>query len=265
VADLYANFAYAKLSAGISATDTVLTVDDTSRFPSAANLAAGEFWATIEDPLTTGAFEIVRITGKTSNSLTVVRAQEGTAGVIHPTGVYIKSTLSAAVLRRARAAFVFTTATMPTTPVSAVLYVPGDFFFNETTGIVSVVKSDYTLQALGASVEGFQFSWIGTLAVAQGVTRIYLEQAYTFVSCRASLGLAPTGASAIVDVNKNGTTIYTTQTARPTIVDGGFTAVGNSPAVTSFAQGDYITVDIDQIGSTTAGSHLVVQLRLRAG
>jgi hypothetical protein len=48
-------------------------------------------------------------------------------------------------------------------------------------------------------------------------------------------------------------------------VDGGFTAVGNSPAVTSFAQGDYITVDIDQIGSTTAGSHLVVQLRLRAG
>lgn len=113
------------------------------------------------------------------------------------------------------------------------------------------------------SVEAFTFSITGTLATQTGKSRIYLEGNYTVETVRAAVGTAPTGSSLIVDVNKNGTTIYTTQSARPTISASANSANGNSPAVTTFALDDYMTVDLDQIGSTVAGADLTVTVRLR--
>jgi hypothetical protein len=103
------------------------------------------------------------------------------------------------------------------------------------------------------------FSYTGVLTVYTGTARLYNDSGRTLTisSVRASVGTAPTGASVIVDVNKNGTTIFTTQSARPTIAASGFTATG-TPAVTTWAAGDYLTVDIDQIGSTVAGADLTV-------
>lgn len=65
----------------------------------------------------------------------------------------------------------------------------------------------------------------------------------------------------IVDVNKNGTTIFTTQGNRPTVAISGFTSgkVSNMD-VTSLADGDYLTIDLDQIGSTVPGADLTVQV-----
>lgn len=113
------------------------------------------------------------------------------------------------------------------------------------------------------AIEAYPFSVNGALTVRTGTSRLYLEGNYTVETVRASVGTAPTGASIICDVNKNGTTIYSTQSARPTIAVSTNSANGNSPAITTFASGDYITVDIDQIGSTVAGSDLVVTIRLR--
>jgi hypothetical protein len=62
-----------------------------------------------------------------------------------------------------------------------------------------------------------------------------------------------------VDVNKNGTTIFTTQANRPTIAIGANTALG-TPDITALAQNDYLTFDVDQIGSTVAGANLTVQV-----
>lgn len=105
----------------------------------------------------------------------------------------------------------------------------------------------------------------GSLAgkVGVGVFRWYNDSnAYaTIRSVRATVGTAPTGASIIVDVNVGGTTIYTTQSSRPTIAASGTTsgkAIGHS--VYEVAPGGYVTVDIDQVGSTVAGADLVVQL-----
>jgi hypothetical protein len=105
------------------------------------------------------------------------------------------------------------------------------------------------------------FSSTGTLTVKTGAARYYLEATWAIVKVRASVGTAPTGAAVIVDVNKNGTTIFTTQANRPTIAVGANTATG-TPQVTALAAGDYLTVDIDQIGSTVAGSDLTVQVQL---
>lgn len=113
-----------------------------------------------------------------------------------------------------------------------------------------------------------QFLWMvqvftvpGTISTGVGRARFYCPGAATLSHVRASVGGAPTGSDIIVDVNKNGTTVFTNQTSRPKIFAGQTTAVG-TPAVTTIAQGDYITVDIDAVGSLFAGSDLTVQVEL---
>jgi len=63
-----------------------------------------------------------------------------------------------------------------------------------------------------------------------------------------------------VDVNLNGTTIFGTQANRPTIAISGTTNKTTGMSVTSWADGDYLTVDVDQVGSTAAGANLTVQI-----
>ena len=101
----------------------------------------------------------------------------------------------------------------------------------------------------------------GALTVTTGSQRLPIDGTYTIVGTRLMAGTAPTGAALIVDVNKNGTTIYTTQGNRPTIADGANAGgPGATPDVTTLAAGDYLTVDIDQIGSSVAGSDLTVSV-----
>lgn len=109
------------------------------------------------------------------------------------------------------------------------------------------------------------FAKEGTLATATGAFRWYNDtgRTLTFTSTRASVTTVPTGAAIIVDVNKDGTTIFTTQASRPTIAISGNTAQGAAPDVTTIANGSYLTVDIDQIGSTIAGSNLTVQIFMK--
>lgn len=100
----------------------------------------------------------------------------------------------------------------------------------------------------------------GTVAVGTGTTRFYnpFGRSMTLYKGFASVGTAPTGASLIVDINKNGTTIFTTQANRPTIAVSTFFDDTPAPDVTSWPAGDYLTFDVDQIGSTVAGADLVV-------
>lgn len=75
-------------------------------------------------------------------------------------------------------------------------------------------------------------------------------------------GVAPTGADLIVDVNKNGTTIFTTQANRPRILAGQFVSTVAVPNIMTLAPGDRLTVDIDQVGSTVAGSQITTDVVL---
>jgi len=85
----------------------------------------------------------------------------------------------------------------------------------------------------------------------------------TIKSVRAMVGTAPTGAAIILDIHKNGTTIFTTQANRPTIaIDGNDSGEVTNMDVTTLAKGDYLTLDVDQIGSTVAGKDLVVSLEM---
>lgn len=128
-------------------------------------------------------------------------------------------------------------------------------------------NTDGTLKASAVPhKQTLAYSDAGTLSTLVGTMRLYNDTTatWTILSVRASAGTAPTGASIIVDVNKNGTTIFTTQANRPTIAASANTSgkVTNMD-VTTVAAGDYITVDIDQVGSTVAGSDLVIQVEVQ--
>lgn len=104
----------------------------------------------------------------------------------------------------------------------------------------------------------------GTLIVLAGKSRFPFPVAATIVGVTAMVNSAPTGASVLIDVHKNGTTIFTTQGNRPTIAIGGFASGEAIPDVTAVAAGDYLTVDVDQVGSTVPGADLTVAVRYAA-
>jgi NO-binding membrane sensor protein with MHYT domain len=110
----------------------------------------------------------------------------------------------------------------------------------------------------GGSVAAFTIP--GALAVAVGSVRWYAPKSITITSVVVSVGTASLGASVIFDVNKNGTTIFTTQANRPTVAASAFTASTTGMSVTTLTTSDYITVDIDQIGTTYSGADAVVQI-----
>ena len=68
----------------------------------------------------------------------------------------------------------------------------------------------------------------------------------------------PTGADVIVDVHKDGTTIFTTQSNRPVITAGNTTGQSTTIEVATWADASYLTVHVDQIGSTLPGSNMTV-------
>ena len=110
----------------------------------------------------------------------------------------------------------------------------------------------------GAAAAPIVFSYSGVAATGSGTNRFPIVLPASIHGVVATAGTAPTGSSLIFDVNKNGTTIFTTQANRPLIsVSSNISSIA-VPDVTSVATNDYLTVDIDQIGSTIAGSDLVV-------
>jgi hypothetical protein len=103
-----------------------------------------------------------------------------------------------------------------------------------------------------------------TLTAATGTTRLYNDTgaAWTLQSIRATVETAPSGGSVVVDVNKNGTTVFTTQANRPTITTGNLTS-GKVTAinVTAVADGDYLTVDVDTATSPSANLTVTIVLQ----
>lgn len=115
----------------------------------------------------------------------------------------------------------------------------------------------YRFQAQFATLKGV------ALTTSTGTHRYYVTgpsgATFTIKAVWASVGTAPTGASILIDVHKNGTTIYTTQGNRPAITATNFSSGRDADMdVTSVAEADYLTVDVDQVGSTIAGADLVV-------
>lgn len=129
-------------------------------------------------------------------------------------------------------------------------------------GSSEATSVDYKLTRAREQLAVFSHSGIPT--VGAGTSRYRFPFPVEILGVTAAVNTAPTGASLILDVNKNGTTIFTNQVNRPTIAASAFaTTTEPTPNVTTIASGDYLTVDRDQIGSTVAGSDITVFIRYR--
>lgn len=141
--------------------------------------------------------------------------------------------------------------------------------------------------------EEFTLKSAGTLTTGAGKDRWEAPFDGQIIHARGVVGTAPTGATLITDILKNGTTIYSSLTNRPifaigatetadpveTISDDASTdswdvqegtaytqpspAKGritwsDTPDVTAFSAGDTLTLSITQVGSTVAGADLEI-------
>lgn len=102
-----------------------------------------------------------------------------------------------------------------------------------------------------------------TTALTAGTAKVTFRMPYamTLIAVRASVTTAPTGSTLVVDINEGGTSILSTKLSIDATEKTSTTAA--TPAVISdsaLADDAEITIDIDQIGSTIAGTGLKVTL-----
>lgn len=150
-------------------------------------------------------------------------------------------------------------ANTPATPASGY-----SMAFAKSDGLYVVDDSGVVTGPLKTGRRYLTLGRSGTLTATAGTARLYVPFACTISNIRVNVGTAPTGASLIVDVHLDGVTIFTTQGNRPTITATNFTDLTNTPDVTSISANSYLTVDVDQIGSTIAGADLIVIVEVTA-
>jgi len=113
-------------------------------------------------------------------------------------------------------------------------------------------------EPFGQSVEILRFVNVAAITATANVWRWTITKHCKITDVVVdSITAGSGGTSDIIDINKNGTTIYTTQANRPTLLQGdtGLWTEAGEPEVTNLVPGDVITVDVDQISTT--GSALV--------
>lgn len=117
---------------------------------------------------------------------------------------------------------------------------------------------DYVMNNL---IDVFTFAHQGVLTTGAGTMRLYVPYSGTILLARCSLDTAPTGSTRI-DVNRSGTSLWSTDGAKPTFASGNNTVSAVPNQNTTVTAGThYLTVDIDTLVGSPA--NLVVAISIR--
>ncbi len=136
--------------------------------------------------------------------------------------------------------------------------------FNLNAGFISAVTITGLINASGASIVGFgggvgglsPFTILGALITGTSVTpAVIVEDSMTLKSVSAVLKSPVSSASLVLDVNKNGTSLFNAGT-RLSILGGGTYASTASIATLALSPGNLLTLDVDNAG----GSDITVLL-----
>jgi hypothetical protein len=130
--------------------------------------------------------------------------------------------------------------------------------FKVGTGTLSWTNLPYSSGATGPSGLTPVFTRQGTLTTQTGTQRLYVERAGAVSVARATVGTPSTGSPVLVDVNKNGTSILSS----PISITAGQNTATGTISTSAVSAGDYFTVDIDAVGSGTAGANLTVTITI---
>lgn len=117
----------------------------------------------------------------------------------------------------------------------------------------------------GKSYEVAPWTHMGTIIPTTEPTGAWVYPTpHELLSIQLSITEPPIGADVVVDLNVNGASVFTDQADRPRILDGERSGLVNfSPAILIGAA-EAMTVDIDEVGSTSPGRTLVVIVRSEA-
>jgi len=124
------------------------------------------------------------------------------------------------------------------------------FLFDEMMSYISGTLIVIPLAAAASQLDS-------DLSVATSQAIFAAPYAMTIQEVFAHVGTAPTGSSILVDINKNGTTILLSDLS---IAAGTKNSSIDSPNVTSLAQQDELTVDINQTGAIVPGKDLTIYI-----
>jgi hypothetical protein len=149
--------------------------------------------------------------------------------------------------------------------------IEGQGFVNSVTGVngILTIKNGNTYEIDGSAVlESYRteiqevvFYHGGIILLDSGLGRWYPWNDVNILGIKLSVGSPPLGSPLVVDVNKNGETIFTNQTNRPTINDSQYTSQIVFPDTFNLTPSDYLSIDVDNIGLTSPGSDVTIQIR----
>ena len=143
------------------------------------------------------------------------------------------------------------------------------------SGIYLYLQHDYiTIQSDGTNWKLLSKTWqeaVISFTISGNLTATANAAAswpFTWLTGRiigayAYVRTAPTSADIIIDINKNGTTIWTTQANRLTIAAGKNAGVQVTSDVVALTQDDRLDLDVDQVGSSVAGANATILLNVR--
>jgi len=129
------------------------------------------------------------------------------------------------------------------------------------------IKATGVLTATNTFVRDFNFL-LGTNApVTTGNDKcnaLITAYAGTIIKCKAYAKTAPTGQALIMDIKLDGTSIWNITTGnRISIADGSNLGVQTSFDTSVFLENESLTIDVIQVGSSTAGQDVTVQLTVK--
>jgi hypothetical protein len=107
---------------------------------------------------------------------------------------------------------------------------------------------------------GATFSMDGNLVTRIGTQRWRVIGSQSIAGVVITVGESPVGSDIVVDVNLNGASIFSDVSLQPNISPGGNDSGVRFPTITEASEGDYFTVDVDDVGSTFPGADLTVQV-----
>lgn len=163
----------------------------------------------------------------------------------------VRGTISGSILRASNM-----------TVSGAVVYSSGNTLRQSAKGLSGqlLISQGTSAPKWASPVGGMMWYFDGTqaLAVSKG-PQITMPFGLTLSGITLSAKGAPTGAALIYDINRDGTTIFST---RPQINASSTIGGGNAVfSTTSLPVNSVITIDIDQVGSTFAGSGVTIMLK----
>ena len=109
-------------------------------------------------------------------------------------------------------------------------------------------------------IAGFDKDMAGEDVAARVYGEMVMARPGIFTGEAAYADTAPGGNALIIDVQKNGSTIYST---KPQFLNSGTLTTAGVISVTTFISGDRITFKINQIGSSAAGRGLRFMLKCK--